>query len=267
MGDWEGLNPDFAARLKVVADTCGVDVGSGFRTRDEQARLYAQKPTLAAPPGHSNHEQGMAADLQMPDGSSLTPEAYACIKRTAPAQGLVQPMSHEPWHWEPAGVNASGQAYTQPAEGLTAPPSDPAANAVAAFMDSVLTGGAGGLPDVSGLAAPEAALPATPGAPATEMTSATAVATSTGGDWQASLTPAERWILTKESGLDPTAQNPSSTAFGIWQGLESTRRQYLGDQWETTDPTLQLDAFRRYVKDRYGTAEAAKAFHEANGWY
>lgn len=90
---------------------------------------------------------------------------------------------------------------------------------------------------------------------------------SKGGDWKANLSPAERWILTRESGLNPAAKNPTSTAFGIWQGLDYTRKKYLGANWQTTDPWLQLDAFRRYVADRYGNAEKAMQFHQQKGWY
>lgn len=252
MGDWEGLNADFATRLRALQQVCpNVDVGSGFRTREEQARLYAEKPNLAAPPGKSNHEGGLAADLT---------GDLACVRANAPQFGLVQPMAHEPWHWEPAGVTASASAdsYTQPADGVTGPPADPVANAVASFMDQVLGGGQG-LP-IPGQLATDTTQPA-------DQPAGTAAPAVSGGDWQASLTPAERWILERESSLNPTAQNPTSTAFGIWQGLESTRKQYLGENWQTTDPVLQLDAFRRYVKDRYGTAEAAQAHHEAEGWY
>lgn len=90
---------------------------------------------------------------------------------------------------------------------------------------------------------------------------------SVGGGWQQSLTPAERWLIEHEGGYNPSAKNPTSTAFGIWQGLESTRKRYLGTNWQTTDANLQLDAMRRYVSDRYGNAENAQRFHEQNGFY
>jgi septal ring factor EnvC (AmiA/AmiB activator) len=79
--------------------------------------------------------------------------------------------------------------------------------------------------------------------------------------------PAERWIIMHESGGDPTADNPSSTAFGLGQLLLGNRILYLGQDYATTDCGKQLGAFRAYVRDRYGTAEAAKAFWQANGWY
>jgi septal ring factor EnvC (AmiA/AmiB activator) len=78
---------------------------------------------------------------------------------------------------------------------------------------------------------------------------------------------AEYFIIMHESGGDPTADNPRSTAFGLGQLLLDGRRHYLGDNYDTIDCGLQLQAFRGYVRDRYGTAENAKAFWVANGWY
>jgi septal ring factor EnvC (AmiA/AmiB activator) len=78
---------------------------------------------------------------------------------------------------------------------------------------------------------------------------------------------AEYFIIMKESGGDPTADNPRSTAFGLGQLLIDGRRHYLGANADTTDCALQLQAFRGYVRDRYGTAENAKAFWIAHSWY
>jgi len=79
--------------------------------------------------------------------------------------------------------------------------------------------------------------------------------------------PAERWIIMRESSGDPTADNPASTAFGLGQLLLGNRILYLGEDYATTDCGRQLWAFRAYVRDRYGTAKRAKAFWQANGWY
>jgi septal ring factor EnvC (AmiA/AmiB activator) len=78
---------------------------------------------------------------------------------------------------------------------------------------------------------------------------------------------AERWIILRESSGDPTADNPTSTAFGLGQLLLGNRILYLGRDYATTDCARQLWAFRAYVGDRYGTAARAKAFWQANGWY
>src|SRR5918999_4885568 len=79
--------------------------------------------------------------------------------------------------------------------------------------------------------------------------------------------PAEYWIIMRESSGFPTADNPTSTAFGLGQLLLGNRILYLGQAYATTDCGRQLWAFRAYVRDRYGTAERAKAFWQANGWY
>jgi hypothetical protein len=101
---------------------------------------------------------------------------------------------------------------------------------------------------------------------------ATPVPTGSGasGDWKATLSPAEYYILEHESGLDPTARNAESGAFGIWQGLGSTLDTYAGRfgfDKHTTDPNQQLTMFRAYIKDRYGTAEKALEFWKKNKWY
>jgi septal ring factor EnvC (AmiA/AmiB activator) len=78
---------------------------------------------------------------------------------------------------------------------------------------------------------------------------------------------AEYFIIMRESGGDPTADNPRSTAFGLGQLLLDGRRHYLGANYDTIDCGLQLQAFRGYVGDRYGTAENARAFWVSHGWY
>jgi peptidoglycan hydrolase CwlO-like protein len=78
---------------------------------------------------------------------------------------------------------------------------------------------------------------------------------------------AEYWIIMRESGGDPTAANPRSTAFGLGQLLLDLRQRLLGADYDTIDCGKQLYAFRAYVKERYGTAENAKAFWEGHGWY
>jgi septal ring factor EnvC (AmiA/AmiB activator) len=78
---------------------------------------------------------------------------------------------------------------------------------------------------------------------------------------------AERWIIMRESGGRPTADNPTSTAYGLGQLILANRIRHLGDDYATTDCGKQLAAFRAYVADAYGNAEAAMAFWQANGWY
>ena len=69
----------------------------------------------------------------------------------------------------------------------------------------------------------------------------------------------------KESGWNPNAQNPTSTAYGIPQFLNST--------WastgiaKTSDGYRQIDAGLIYIEERYGSPCAAWAHSEAKGWY
>jgi hypothetical protein len=93
----EGLQGWFAARLSCLFQrTPGLTIVSGFRTRQEQAALYRAKPELAAPPGQSNHELGLAADLGF-----VSPAAERRAHVNASACGLEFPMWYEPWHVEP----------------------------------------------------------------------------------------------------------------------------------------------------------------------
>ncbi|MGH2692004.1 MAG: Rv3654c family TadE-like protein [Actinomycetota bacterium] len=96
-----GLVPAFAARLGCLfAKVPGLSIVSGFRTHAEQAALHEEKPALAAPPGHSMHELGLAADLGFPSDT-----ARALAHSAAPSCGLEFPVSYEPWHIEPIGIH------------------------------------------------------------------------------------------------------------------------------------------------------------------
>lgn len=92
-----GLQPGFVARLNCLfTKVSGLTIISGFRTHAEQAALFEQKPELAAPPGHSMHELGLAADLGYPSDAAET-----LAHRSAPLCGLEFPVPYEPWHVEP----------------------------------------------------------------------------------------------------------------------------------------------------------------------
>jgi uncharacterized protein YcbK (DUF882 family) len=102
-GDLKGLNPTLAEKLAQVGEKLGtkVKVVSGFRSREEQQKLYdlykAGKGNLAAAPGHSNHESGNAADVYV-DGVALRDNAKG--KQIALDLGLKFPVPSESWHVE-----------------------------------------------------------------------------------------------------------------------------------------------------------------------
>ena len=62
-------------------------------------------------------------------------------------------------------------------------------------------------------------------------------------------------LVTNESGWNPTAQNPSSTAFGMFQFLDSTWKG-TGIS-KTSDPSLQIDAGLKYIEKVYGNPSEA----------
>jgi hypothetical protein len=69
----------------------------------------------------------------------------------------------------------------------------------------------------------------------------------------------------KESGWNPNAQNPSSTAYGIAQFLDST---WAGTGIaKTSDGYRQIDAGLIYIEKAYGSPCDAWAHSQSTGWY
>ncbi len=81
----------------------------------------------------------------------------------------------------------------------------------------------------------------------------------TGAQWDAL-----KRLVQKESSWRPNAQNPTSTAFGLFQFLNGTWGPYGK---KTSDPGRQTDYGLRYIKDRYGDPLSALRFHLKNNWY
>ena len=82
----------------------------------------------------------------------------------------------------------------------------------------------------------------------------------TGAQWDAL-----NWIVEHESSWNSNAQNPSSTAYGLFQFLDSTWSTVGASK--TSDPAAQIQAGLAYIAQRYGSPSAAQAFWQANGWY
>ena len=69
----------------------------------------------------------------------------------------------------------------------------------------------------------------------------------------------------KESNWNPNAQNPTSTAYGIPQFLDST---WAGTGIaKTSDGYRQIDAGLIYINNRYGSPCAAWGHSQAHNWY
>jgi len=84
---------------------------------------------------------------------------------------------------------------------------------------------------------------------------------------QAGITdiPTAMWLVQHESGCRPTAQNPHSTAYGIFQFLNGT---WAGAGCtKTSDPVQQMICGQRYVNNRYGGWGGARAFWQSHHWF
>jgi TP901 family phage tail tape measure protein len=90
-------------------------------------------------------------------------------------------------------------------------------------------------------------------------------ATGVSGDWL----PGLRWIVEHESGGDPHAKNPHSTASGLFQMIDTTwagarDKSLPNDIW---NPIINAIAGIRYIAERYGNANNAVDFWQAHGHY
>jgi hypothetical protein len=93
------------------------------------------------------------------------------------------------------------------------------------------------------------------------------------------IDPAAQWIMMHESGGSPTAGHlhaqgrgdgtpgNHSSAFGAFQMIESTRKHYMGADYQSANFAKQYSAATHYVTDRYGSWGAAQGFWKAHHWY
>lgn len=81
---------------------------------------------------------------------------------------------------------------------------------------------------------------------------------------------AQQWdslntLISHESSWNPNAQNPNSTAFGLFQFLDSTWGTVGGRK--TADPGLQAEYGIKYIQQRYGDPMGAWNYWQQKGWY
>lgn len=92
----------------------------------------------------------------------------------------------------------------------------------------------------------------------------------TKADWmRAAGIPESEWgyvdyIVSRESGWNPNAVNPSSGACGLAQSLPCGKSEVYG-AWN--DPVASLKWQYDYVRERYGGYSGAAAHSRAYGWY
>jgi hypothetical protein len=81
------------------------------------------------------------------------------------------------------------------------------------------------------------------------------------------MDPNARWIMQRESGGNPLAKNPTSSAFGAFQMIKANRKHYMGADWQSTSLSKQYAGATKYVNDRYGGWAQAKRFWQSHNWY
>jgi hypothetical protein len=73
-------------------------------------------------------------------------------------------------------------------------------------------------------------------------------------------------LWTRESNWNPSADNPSSSAYGIPQALPGSKMASAGADW-ATNPATQIMWGLGYIQDRYGSPCGAWAHSESQGFY
>ena len=169
-----------------------------------------------------------------------------------------------------AGV-ASTTAAASPITSFTASPGDDAFGERATAISRSLGAGRGASSTTRNVATPTAsAAPAAPApsptpVPAATVDDARSFALTQIGAAQFSCLDA---LWQHESDWDPSAENPTSGAYGIAQALPATRMASIGEDW-MSNPITQVSWGLEYIAGRYGTACNAWSFWRARypHWY
>lgn len=219
-----------------------------------QPDFYTQQQQQQAGPTTNDFIQAQMQRIkERPGLPNLTPGSRAVnINRS-----IADPSNFQSYYKQLSTIKGIGQEQVARAEAEAALARIRAAQALAqtsSGRSGGSTGGGSANVRVSGV----------PSNPATNFKYAQNIAGNFG--WNSPNELAAWYTLgMKESGWRNTAQNPTSTAYGIGQFLNST--------WagvgipKTSDPALQVEAMARYIRNRYGSPSKALAFHYSHNWY
>lgn len=273
----DGVNPQLATiAQRIVAESGGrITISSGRRSTQEQQTLYeryrAGKGPLAAKPGTSKHEHGEAIDF----GGDM-----GLLRQLATKYGLINSVPGEAWHWtlgDEDGSHVNRHSEYDLGDDTSSNPQDVLANRLHSIL-RIMGGGDTTSPsygdpdvdqdmapgDVDGVEIAKQLLMHGQNKPKSQLQKyAQTKLREMGFDDAETASLITLW--NKESGWNPNADNPSSTAFGIAQFLNGTWKS-TGVQ-KTNDPYKQIDAGLTYIQQRYGSPSKALKFHLANNWY
>lgn len=100
-----------AMRADAARSGVRISIVSGFRTMDQQRYLYnlylSGRGNLAARPGYSNHQSGLALDLNTSSSGVLN-----WLNNNGSRYGFRRTVPSEAWHWERPAGSAGGAAPT-----------------------------------------------------------------------------------------------------------------------------------------------------------
>ena len=114
---------------------------------------------------------------------------------------------------------------------------------------------------------------------ATESTELTSLSDDELTSANGGMSSAARFIMMHESGGNARAghlykqgrgdgtRGNHSSAYGAFQMIQATRKQYMGKNYQSSDFNLQYQAASHYVRDRYGSWEGAQRFWQKHHWY
>lgn len=98
---WDAAMAFEAMRTRAFDSGVVLIVNRAFATFEEQERLYqlyqAGRGNLAAEPGWSNHQGGIAVDIESAGGTNA---AFEWLTAHGKDFGFRRTVSSEPWHWE-----------------------------------------------------------------------------------------------------------------------------------------------------------------------
>ena len=101
-----------------------LNINSAYRSFKEQAKLKKEKGNLAAAPGSSMHNYGLAVDMNTADANN------AIKAGLFDKYGFHRPVAREGWHVEPKGIDRAGirkagmSKYSEMSVATTEPKSD-----------------------------------------------------------------------------------------------------------------------------------------------
>jgi len=245
-------------------------------------QLAAKHGLVATVPGEAWHFQ-LGPHVPMPDGSTPQDSMFNLV----PANG-AQPLSPEEvlanrlhMAFNVIGSDVTGSMYgvspavdsafvSSPNSGISNSPTPAASESPTPALTSAGSAALHQMQLDSANTVDESTNPANnPGSPAHSETVGNYQQMAQNLLKNFGWSPAEMSSLiplwNQESGWNPNAQNPHSTAYGI--------AQFLNGTWagvgipKTSDPLQQITAGLAYIKSRYGSPSNAWQFHIRNGWY